>query len=165
MTEWTKKRKCESCGKIFTLKDHGHSGARAAAKALEQDPDKFDSRADYFAVRECPVCAKRTKTNVIKKAIVHAKRKGTIFEDPGAFGYICGMVIAGFVIYQSLNYEPIILAGRAGIIASIIVGIIAGIATYKATRRFGVLIGMFFGGFVGAILWLIALFLLGIGWN
>jgi hypothetical protein len=72
-SEWTKERTCKTCGRTFTLRDHGHAGAHAAAEALERGGG-YDSRADYFATSQCPDCATETKGDIIAQEILRQQR-------------------------------------------------------------------------------------------
>jgi hypothetical protein len=79
MSEWTKLRKCEKCGKTFSLSDHGHPGARMSAEILERG-EKFSggSDCDPWAVLQCPTCAKGTKLGALADVLREVKRE----EEP-----------------------------------------------------------------------------------
>lgn len=67
---WMDRRTCETCGKIFTLSDHGHPGAWAAAETLQEGKGSDETRpGDYFALSECPVCKKKTVLAILEESM------------------------------------------------------------------------------------------------
>ena len=59
MSEWTMERKCEDCGKKFSLSDHGDTNARALAESLESENRSYDKKINYFLRDKCPECYKK----------------------------------------------------------------------------------------------------------
>ncbi len=108
MSEWTKKRKCRTCGKEYSLSDHGHPGARTTALALESGGVDIEG-ADWFAAHECPPCAKNAVINTLAGAMNNAKRSPenrlvanklfvAIF-----YGLLCVLIVLGFYAYRWLS--------------------------------------------------------------
>lgn len=73
MSEWEKTRICKKCSKEFTLREHGHPGARAAADALERGKG-YDSSANYMSVQLCSECAGKVIGESIAAEIMRQQR-------------------------------------------------------------------------------------------
>ena len=69
MDEWTKTRKCEDCGKNFSLSDYGDSTARATAEALESGLQKYDKNINYIISRYCQECSKKLMISVVQDEV------------------------------------------------------------------------------------------------
>ncbi len=69
MDEWTKTRKCEDCGKNFSLSDYGDSTARATAEVLESGAQKLPKNINYIISIKCPECNKKFMVSVIQEEV------------------------------------------------------------------------------------------------
>ena len=97
MSEWTKERRCEQCGASFTLKDHGHPGAQAAADALEEG-NQYSSEADYFAVRYCPTHHKGVVGEALADAFGQVRKARTAAKSVSAGKAVLGWVLLAIVL-------------------------------------------------------------------
>ena len=66
MIEWTKLRKCEDCGRNFSLSEYGTENARATAQALGSNSQKYDKNINYIISKKCPACNKEFMVKFIR---------------------------------------------------------------------------------------------------
>ena len=77
MSEWTKTRTCEKCGKTFSLSDYGSETARATAASVEGGLRSYDKKANYIILDDCPACYEEIVIGVITDEVYRqaAQRK------------------------------------------------------------------------------------------
>ena len=75
MDEWTKTRKCEDCGKNFSLSDYGNATARATAEALGSGSQGYDKNINYFISKKCPECNQKFMVDFIRSEATRQANK------------------------------------------------------------------------------------------